>query len=258
MLEEPTDQPVDRLPAVGREAHFLRQHVEARAVQEGGVGPDAGRVVGCEHVAEYVEGHAAGQLRGIAHHEHAAMRKGTDRGERRRARVVLDLEIAQRDVIGQAVWLLPVLPEAAEVNGRLRSRVGVRKDVVNIDARISVRLQLLEHDARRYGQRGIRLDQEREPRAATLAVIGGLLNPEGTRSVRTLRPDGRGRIDEPRQMMPVTHQAHRHRVAHRDIQRRAHVSPFLAVRDAFEGGVQHHFSLAELRLTRDVAHRAGF
>src|SRR5438105_7901604 len=101
--------------------------------------------------------------------------------------------------------LLRVLRQASEGHGRLGGRVGIAEDVVEIDARIAVGVQLLEHDARRDGQRIVRLDEEREARTAAVAVVGVLLEPAA-------RLNG---IDEPGQVMPVSRQARRHRIAKR-------------------------------------------
>jgi hypothetical protein len=45
-------------------------------------------------------GDAAGQRRGVAHHQDVAVGVGGDRGQRERPEVVLDVEVAEQELVG--------------------------------------------------------------------------------------------------------------------------------------------------------------
>ena len=247
MLEESAHPPIQGLRTIRCESHLLREHVQVRAVEQRRVRAHARWVRRGRHRTEDVKSHAAGQLGSIARDQYVAMCEGRDGGQGRGTQAVVDLQVAEREVIGQTIMLLRVLLQAADGHGRLGGGVGIAEDVVEIDARIAVGVQLLEHDARRDGQRIVRLDEEREARTAAVAVVGVLLEPAA-------RLNG---IDEPGQVMPVSRQARRHRIAKRKIEGSSQEAPFVALRHVLEGGVRHDFRLAELRLAGDVAHGAG-
>ena len=100
-LEEPADQPLEHI-VVGRgEAQLLGYRVQGGAVVQRRVGAHV-RLDVRVGIPEDVVGDAAGELRGIAQHAHVAVGVGSDRGQRRGAEVVVELQVRQRELIAAA------------------------------------------------------------------------------------------------------------------------------------------------------------
>src|SRR6185312_14343154 len=68
---------------------------------------------------ERIDRHAPGKLRRIAQYQNIAMRIGGHRGQGGEAEVVGNFDIGEREVVGQALLLLPVLLQAADTHGLL-------------------------------------------------------------------------------------------------------------------------------------------
>ena len=196
--------------------------------------------------AEHVEGHTAGQLRGVAGHQHMAVRVRADRGQRRRTEVIVDLEVAEPEIITDALALLRVLLAVADRDRRLRRRVRVPENVVDVDAREAVGPQVLIHDPRCDRQLLGRLPQHRQTEARAVAVIDSLVHIAA----------GLDRFDETRQMVLEGREAHRGVGAERRIEHCAERAAGLASGCPLRGGVGERLEGAQLRLLRDIAHGA--
>src|SRR4029077_3385074 len=77
VLEEPALQPLQRRAVAGGDADLLGERIQRRAVVERRIYPHVLLDVGVG-IAQDVERHAAGELRGITQHAHLAVRVGGD------------------------------------------------------------------------------------------------------------------------------------------------------------------------------------
>ena len=77
-------------------------------------------------------------------------------------------DVGEAELVVEAFLDLRDLAALARIHRRLRGRERIAEDVVDVDARIAVGLELLVHDARRDREILGRLDQPREARAALL------------------------------------------------------------------------------------------
>jgi hypothetical protein len=99
--------------------------------------------------------------------------------------VVIDLEVAERELVVDALALLAILLVVAKVIRRLiLQRSGrIAEDVPQVRPRIAVRLQVLIDDARRDLEGLGRREQQRQPATAAIARIHVLVDvPSGPRA----------------------------------------------------------------------------
>ena len=119
----------------------------------------------------------------------------------------------------------------------------IAENVVGIDARIAVGMQLLVDEPRRDRDAVVRLEQPRNPRTCLRPRIGRAVDG----AVRAVRVDPSG------QRVVVADEADRRAVAGREIDRSLHVAADAAVRDGRAVDRERPFGHTQPRLRRDVA-----
>ena len=87
----------------------------------------------------------------------------------------------------------------ADSDWRLRGGIRIRQDVIEIDSRIAIGDQALEHQPRRNGQPLNRLEQHRDAAAGPVAIVDILFDVAARLDC----------VNEPGQMVVVAHEAYR-------------------------------------------------
>ena len=185
----------------------------------------------------------AGRERGrIADDEDVAIGVRGDRGQGQATEVVLEIEIAEEELVGERLLDLDELLAIAEVHGGPGGGERIGEDVEVVDAIPAVHLHFLIEDARRDREPLVRLEAEGHASAETVAVVDVVAHAQS-------RLHG---VDEAAVLGVVRGRAHRRAVADRHVHRGLHVAADASVADRADAQLTDRLGRPELRLIGDV------
>src|SRR6185436_13942694 len=107
-----------------------------------------------------------------------AVRVGGDRGQRAPARLPVDLEVSQEELVGEGLLDLSELLALAEGHRRTRRREGIGQDVVDVLAVPSVHVHFLVEDTWGDGEALRGIPAEGKARAGAVPVVHVLVDGE--------------------------------------------------------------------------------
>ena len=239
MAEEAAGHPPEAVLAAGQpellRPHFRRGGVVQRRVE--GVDP--------LRQADAAAGDAGGERRRVADDEDVTIVVGGDRGQGGVAEVVVDGEVAERELVREGLVELSELLAIAEGHLRARRRERVGQDVEDVDPVPAVHLHLLVDEPGGDGQAIVRSDPDRGPAAGPVAGVDVLLHAEV----------GLHRVDVAAQPVVVPRHAQRRLAAQGRVEAQLGAAALVALVDRVAADLGEPPLHADLGLVGDVADR---